>query len=473
DYLLRWKTNEEFIESVSLIRNSMEQPESRRHGVLDEAVNVVLTGTREKMQRYSQSLRMPVTLIHTMGIILPVLVLVMFPVIILFLGKSLNPWVLVLGYDVVLPLVIYFLTTRVLQSRPVGFSVPDISLHPKFAPLGKVRVGERLVPMWPFALAATIVMVAFFGLLLAPHFYDITFSTLLLSLALTWSLAIGAIGYFIASTSQLLKIRNEIRRIQDEFGEALFRLGNTLALGSPLEKALEETVRKSPDLSISALFQKVLYNVREAQLNFEAAFFDRKYGAIWDYPSKLILNVMRIIIEATKKGVRIAANSALSISRYIRQIHAIDEELKDMLSESTSSMRFMAAFLGPMIAGVTVTMAGIMMLIFQQLGRSISSLQSTDIPGFNQMLIGGWGTSVNTMPITVFQLVVGIYLIEVIYLLSVLEIGVESGPDDVVLMRNTAGTSLLIGLLVYTFSLVITWSIFGTTIASLFTAGAV
>lgn len=471
-YLRRWKTNEEFIEAVTLIRNSMEQPESRRHAILDEAVNVMLTGTREKMQRYSQGLRMPVTVIHTMGIILPILVLVMFPVIILFLGKVINPLVVALFYDIVLPVSIYFLSQRVLQSRPIGFSVPDISLHPKYRPLGKVKLGEAFVPVWPFTAGAAIVLVTFSLLLLAPVREQVTFPALLLSLLVTWSIGLGLIIYFMAGTSRLLKIRNEIKRIQDEFGEALFRLGNTLALGTPLEKAIEETAQKSADLSIAELFHKVLNNVRQGQLSFEAAFFDRRYGAVWDYPSKLIINVMRIVIEATKKGVRIAANSALAISRYIRQIHTIDEDLRNMLSESTTSMQFISAFLGPLIAGVTVTMAGIMMLIFLQLGASISTLQTTPIPGFSQLLIGGWGEAVRALPLAVFQLVVGIYLIEVIYLLSVLSVGVESGPEDKVRIRNVAAWSLLIGLIVYTFSVVISWSIFGTAISSLLTSGA-
>lgn len=471
-YLLRWKTNEEFIESINLIRNSMEQPESRRHAVLDEAVNVALTGTREKMQKYSQSLRMPVTLIHTMGIILPILILVMFPVLILFLGKQLNPWVLVIGYDVVLPIIIYLLIMRVMESRPVGFSVPDVSLHPKFTPLGKVKIGGKLYQMWPFTAALTFALVGICAYFLVPVYDKITLEALGLSVAVTWALGIGMMVHFLTGTSGLLKIRGEIKKIQDEFGEALFRLGNTLSLGAPLEKAIEDTVQKSADLSISELFRRVLNNVRQGQLSFEAAFFDKRYGAIWDYPSKLIINVMHIVIEATKKGVRIGANSAIAISKYIRQIHAIDEDLRDMLSEATTSMRFMSAFLGPMIAGVTVTMAGVMMLIFQQLGASIAGLQNTNVPGFSQLLIGGWGESVAQMPIAVFQLVVGIYILEMIYLLSVLEIGIESGPDDIVQMRHTAAWSILIGLLVYSFSLVITWSIFGASIQSLITGGA-
>ena len=105
--------------------------------------------------------------------------------------------------------------------------------------------------------------------------------------------------------------------------------------------------------------------MKNGGLALEAALFDKKFGAIWDYPSKIIVNVMRIIFEATKKGIKNAALSAMSISRYLKEIHQIDEDLKEMLGETTSSMKFLGMFLAPLISGVTITMAAIMMMIFK------------------------------------------------------------------------------------------------------------
>ena len=120
---------------------------------------------------------------------------------------------------------------------------------------------------------------------------------------------------------------------------------------------MEQTVEKSSNLAVADMFRKALENIRRNSMSLEASLFDKKHGAVWNYPSKLVINTMRILFEATKKGVKNAALSAMAISRYVKQIHNIEESLRDMLSESTASMRLLSMFLAPLIAGVTVTMA--------------------------------------------------------------------------------------------------------------------
>jgi len=238
-----------------------------------------------------------------------------------------------------------------------------------------------------------------------------------------------------------------------------------------MEKAMEETVKKTSDLTISELFKKALRIMKNGGLALEAALFDKKFGAIWDYPSKIIVNVMRIIFEATKKGFKNAALSAMSISRYLKEMHQVDEDLKNMLGETTSSMKFLGMFLAPLISGVTVTMAAIMMMIFKELGASMANLQTANVPGFSQILIGGWGGVGSMIPLGIFQLIVGIYTIEVCYLLSILTNGIENGPGDKIGERDVTGWTLLIGLIVYTLSLFVTYSMFGPMIETLLVGG--
>lgn len=471
EYLQKWEDSPEFTESLQLIKSSREQIEANRHGVLDEAVNVILNGTMDKMKDYSRLLRMPVLLIHAIGVMLPILVLVMFPILILFLKDSVKPIYLVMGYDVVLPLFIYFLGKRVLEYRSFGLSAPDISLHPKYAPLGMVRIAGFSLPMWPLGLVAgtvvSLIGIALMGTVPKP----ISFEAMLYSLVITWGIGLGFIVFFLMDTRRKMAIRDEIRKFQDEFSESLFTLGNKMSLGKPIEAAMEEVAKKEKDLAISDMFNKAVRNIKEGGLTTEAAIFDKEFGAVWEYPSKIIINIMRIILDATRKSAQIASTSALSISRYLKQIHRVEEELKDMLSEATSSMRFLGMFLAPLIAGITVTMAGIMMLIFAKLGESFEVLQESRVPGFNSVIIGGWGDAASMLPIGPFQIVVGVYVIQIAYLLSFLTAGIEDGLDDVISRRYLAGWSLVIGLLVYTFSMLITYSMFGNQIEGILTGG--
>ena len=474
EYTSKWKGNDDFIEAVQLIRTSMEQPETRRHAVLDEAVNRILEGTREKMKHYSQSLRLPVMMIYALGITLPILLLVMFPILFLMLSESINPIILVIGYDILLPMVIYLVTINTLRSRPVSFSSPDISLHPKYSPMGKIKIGRKNIPLWPLGLIISLVLISFGSIMMISTPGKINFENLTYSMIITWGAGIGLSLVSIVDSRSKGKIRKEIIKIQEEFSEVLFQFGHRLALGNPMERAMEYTIQKEAGMNITKLFRKALENMKSAGLALEAALFDRKFGAIWDYPSKMVINVMRIILEASKKGVKNAALSAMAISRYVKHLHKTEEELNDMLSETTTSMKFLSMFLAPLISGVTTTMAAVMMMIFSSLQSSLSGLQTENLSSnINVMMIGGWGGVGQTISIGVFQLVVGIYLIEVCILLSILISGIENGPGDKVGRKDYIGWSILIGLTVYTFSLLGSYFTFAPIIRNLLVGGLV
>src|SRR3989338_1437879 len=77
-YLETWrKWNLEFIESFHLIESSLlEGDNEKRVATLDRSLDVILTETYERMLHYAQNLKSPVTMLHMLGIILPILGLV-------------------------------------------------------------------------------------------------------------------------------------------------------------------------------------------------------------------------------------------------------------------------------------------------------------------------------------------------------------------------------------------------------------
>lgn len=476
DYMDKWKGNEAFVEAIQIIQNSMEQDKEKRKAMLDEAVNTMMSGSREKMEEYANSLELPIMVIHTLGVMLPIMVLVMFPIIILFLHETVKPVFLVLGYDVILPLIIYFTSQRTLEYRPLGFSAPDISMHPDYTEAGKLSILGKEIKIWPVAVLASVgVIVA--GIAMLGSFSTSSLSRIASSLVITWGVGIGPTIYFFLDSRGKAKIREKIKSLESEFNEALFSLGNRLSLGKPIEKAMEDTVRKNEDLEISNLFRKALRNMKKGGMNLKNSLFDKKFGAVWSYPSKLIISVLRIVVESAEKSVRIASLSSISISQYLKQTKSLEQNLKDMLSSETTSMQFLGSFLGPLVAGVSVTMATIMILIFRKLGASLKQIQAgAEVPGgvgLKGMMIGGWGAVGQIVPIFVIQIVVGIYVIETSYLLSMLSSGIQNGPGDKIARRQAAGLTIFIGLLVYSFALLLTYTLFGTMLKTLIGGGLI
>jgi hypothetical protein len=71
--------------------------ESYRMSLLDEAVNRVLEGTYTSMTQYASSLRNPINTIYMLGIVLPVLGMVMFPMLTSFMAGSIPTEALIFG----------------------------------------------------------------------------------------------------------------------------------------------------------------------------------------------------------------------------------------------------------------------------------------------------------------------------------------------------------------------------------------
>src|SRR3990167_4667671 len=89
NYLKTWeKWNREFIEAFHLIESSLYEPsESRRLDSLDKALSVMLSETYEKMLHYAHNLQSPVTMLHMLGVILPILGLVILPMVVNFIEE--------------------------------------------------------------------------------------------------------------------------------------------------------------------------------------------------------------------------------------------------------------------------------------------------------------------------------------------------------------------------------------------------
>jgi hypothetical protein len=128
NYLARWNTtNMEFVESIHLIESSLyETSEVRRLNALDKALQVMLEETYEKMLHYTHDLKNPITTLHMMGIILPILGLVILPLATNFMGNI--RWYHIFAlYNIILPLIVFYYTKTILTTRPTGYGSVDIS----------------------------------------------------------------------------------------------------------------------------------------------------------------------------------------------------------------------------------------------------------------------------------------------------------------------------------------------------------
>lgn len=446
DFVKKWSSNKEFMEAIELLISSMQQVGEKRIGLLDEAVNIILEGNREQARHFNQKLKMPVIIVHALGIILPVMGLVLFPILAVFLEVEAE--ILFVGYNILLPMILYFVISNILEIRPSTFSKIDITDNPDVPPEGKFRAGKKFIPAWPIGLLAGIIIIAL-GIMFARFDEE----GLISGIIILFGIALGFGIYFILLSNQRLKLRKNTRKIEGEFAEALFQLGNQVSGGMPIELSIERSIERIKELEIKNLFSRALNNMKSLGFTFSQAFFDKDYGAIRYYPSRLVKTIMKTIVESTRKGVNVAAVAMISVSKYLKNIHSTQEDVSEELNDTLNSLKFQMFFLSPMISGIIVTLAIIIMRILSQL-----SIQATEFTTGSLPFIAQFGQA----RVTPFQFVfvVGIYLIETCFILSMFINTIENGEDPIG-QRDLTGYALIIGFVVFAVCLFATLAIFG------------
>jgi hypothetical protein len=269
--------------------------------------------------------------------------------------------------------------------------------------------------------------------------------TLLMSMLGIFGVGAAFSIFFIFSNIQRSRVESSIYKMESEFELALFQLGNRISGGTPLEIAVEKATHDVKDLEIANLFNITIRNMRTFGMTFENALTHPQTGALRYYPSSLIQNVMQAITKTSQKGVQFASQSMLTVSRYLKSVRETQEYMRGILSETTSSMQFQAYAMAPLITGLIVAMSQVILQVLSFLGTRLESVGFTDTFGINAGEILGSSSSI-TSPM--FQLIVGVYLLQVIIILAMFVTKINRGEDSTS-QWFLAGKMIIIALTVY------------------------
>jgi hypothetical protein len=249
-------------------------------------------------------------------------------------------------------------------------------------------------------------------------------------------------------TKELIVERQKTKDLEKEFNNSLFQLGNRLANGTPPELAFAKVAESARGLKTEDFFKKVNYNIQQMGMGVDAAIFDERRGAIKYYPSDLIATSMKILVESVKKGLNIAAISLMSISQYVKNIQKITDRLRDLLAEIISDMKSNMTFLAPLLSGIVVGLAIMITSILNKL--NLAQLLAGGAAEF-----GNLGTILSIfelskmVPPYYLQIAVGVYLVEIIFILTNTLVTVDSGQDKLE-RTNKIAQNLKKGILLYT-----------------------
>ena len=456
-YLENWRGySPEFIESFHLIESSLYEPsEARRIEVLEKSLEIILDGVHDKMLHYVHDVRAPLTNLYMLGIVLPTLAIAILPLASALLGGAINWFHVAIFFNMIVPFFVFYLTSQVLSKRPGGYGETELlEQNPDY-----VKYSSRKPFYIALAFSLPIFIIGLLPLLFQTQLpamlglqNDFSFSlfgaemqafdfrdgkgpfgllALLLSLLIPLSIALFFSISYQLKTKELIKTRRETKDFEREFSSSIFQLGNRLGDGMPAEIAFARVAESTRGTATAGFFKIVNSNIQQAGMSVEQAIFNKRRGAIIFYPSTLVKTSMQILVESVKRGLQVAARALMSISQYVKNIGKINERLRDLLADIISDMKSNMTFLAPVLTGIVVGLSTMITSIFGKLQTMLPELGAETEVG----MFGTIGTLTEMFNITemippyFLQIVIGIYLIEIVFILTGTLVIVESGVD--------------------------------------------
>jgi hypothetical protein len=276
----------------------------------------------------------------------------------------------------------------------------------------------------------------------------------LLSLLFTVISALPFVVYNFLVYRKSSKKNLDVVKVEEELSTAMFQLSTELRSGKPVESAVASCLDKMRTLKIRDFFARILTNITQFGMSFRDAIFDNRIGVIREYPSKTIDSVMSLVSEISGKSSLFLSDALENISKYLNGIRSVDEETKNIFEEVTYDIQIQSLVVAPLVAGIVVGLTVFTLSIFFYLGGSLESVEKY----FGSLGSAGSLASIGMfnifnfskmVPVPYLQMIVGVYLLEVTFLMAYFYGEINYGDDEVSKSFAMAKT-LLIVIVLYT-----------------------
>ncbi|MFB6304946.1 MAG: type II secretion system protein [Haloferacaceae archaeon] len=320
--------------TAALVRTAAAAPPGERERALDRALSAVLDGTRERLAAFERDVRGPVTAVYAFGVLLPLALVGIIPAA-RVAGVRVSVPAVVVGYDVVLPVVLTAASVRLLLRRPAAFPPPRVPRsHPD------VPDGWRWLPVGVAAGAVAWFAAEWF---VAP-----------------WSAPIAGVGTgtgagLVVRYRPVKRVRDRVREAEEHLDDALYLVGRRVADGESVERVLS-TVAEEVNGETGAVFAAADGVRRRLRTTVHGAFLGPN-GVLNDLPSPRFRNAATLLSLATREGTQAGA-AIVSMAEQLDDLRRVEAEARRGLARVTGTLANTAAVFGPVVAGATVSLSG-------------------------------------------------------------------------------------------------------------------
>ena len=312
--------------SVHMVIAASESADtSERMRMLKDASEISLNGLKETGETYSSSLNGPCMMIFGLGIMVPMILMSILPLLSLggmFGSSSIGSEPIILFTLVLIPCTIAGLTISIKERNPfMGTGTVDKGTESLFP----------LISIVPIAIAIW----AFSG--------DVTTSIMLASIGG------GAITFAVLHSAVSKKRR--IEKQEQLLKDAVFELGNRLLSGENFETALVRSISMRKECIPIA-------DAIERELKMCRGDVCSAIHISVDSVSVRMAEIFCDVYKCSKKDVRDAGRLAISVGRQLQDQDIVRKTIQNKLKSMTDMMTGTAALFAPLVLGMSIAMLG-------------------------------------------------------------------------------------------------------------------
>ena len=336
-----------------VISANFEKTRNGLERLLDKANQVVLEGTREVVDRYASSLSVPTMILFSMGVILPVMLFALLPLVSIggvvsdhsgMGGDPMAEWLTGILLLLVFPGCCLLYARTILSRNPV-------------------RTLDTLDVRFDLPLVSVILASLSTFVLLGSISLGVTGSYLMLSALVLPSCILMLVRNRGAGD------RNDEKRVESEFANALYQMGNRMLTGSSLEVAMKETTLSMEGSNFSRYAKRVLHL---SSISRDTIYSLLSRPDLIEGGSQLISTAMEAVAESARKDCRAAGKVALNLAQNMNDLRKGEARMEERLRGVVDMMRSTALVFAPLVLGITSSLFG---LIGMQTGQSMGSLE--------------------------------------------------------------------------------------------------
>jgi hypothetical protein len=321
--------------------------------LLDRANDLAVKGVQERLDQYIASLSFPTMVIFAFGVLLPVMLFSLVPMLTIRIAVSQEAATPALGMEQIglLMLVIFPVCTFL-------FARSTLARHPfrDVLPFDRTMVRTDLLPIVGLTGAAAV------GASFLPFFQP--FITLFIASVVP---ALYAIRKWRGPHLE----RMNRPKAEEVFIHALYQVGNGMLTGSSFESALLSAAKVHRSSDFAEFVRQVMHQVRTGAVTLSQAMGE---DHLMLRNSRLVRNAYMTIAEASSIDPEAAGRTAINLAKYIWELRESERKGRERMRSVVDMMSYTAMIFAPIVLAVTGSLYTIVSMISPMGGSSSLAL---------------------------------------------------------------------------------------------------